>query len=218
MLKLMDFSLWYDRRPLLENVNCEIRVGEHVALLGLNGSGKSTLMQVIANVPSEAKWSGKLLIGDGAANARERVIWIPQQAVPCQLPLRADEFVMLGRTSRLPRWGAPRPEDRAAVTEAMDLTGTGKFAAARLHQLSDGERQRLALALALASGADLLLLDEPTAHLDYLARQEIIDLIASLRGKTILIATHDLEWAKKMPRCLEIKDLGIRQTNRGETT
>ena len=212
MLKLKDFSLGYGQRTLLKNVNCEIQPGEHVALLGLNGSGKSTLMQVIAGVPNEAKWSGELSVGGASSGRRSHVIWIPQQAVPARLPLRADEYVMLGRTARLPRWGAPRPDDRAAVADAMRLTGTERFAAARLHQLSDGERQRLALALALASGAELLLLDEPTAHLDYVARGEIIDLIGSLRDKTILTATHDLEWAKSMPRCLEIKDGALRQT------
>lgn len=198
-LELDNLSLRYGDRILLERATLRIGPGEHVALMGVNGCGKTTLLRAIAGIPGAAAVGGAVRL-EGAATAG-RPAWVPQDAVP-DAPLRADEFVMLGRTARLPRWLPPAAEDRRAVEEAMELTGTRGLAAARLSELSGGERQRLAVALALATGAELLLLDEPTSHLDLRYRRAILSLIDGLPGKTVLMALHDLEWARRRRRVL----------------
>ena len=106
-------------------------------------------------------------------------------------PLRARDFVMLGRTANLSPWRAPSRADEEAVDRALAATDTTMLAGRRMDAVSGGERQRLALALALATEAPYLLLDEPTAHLDFRRRDELFALLARL-GRTVVMAIHEL--------------------------
>ena len=125
----------------------------------------------------------KALRGDDTA--------VVPQTIPADLPLRARDFVMLGRTANLSPWRAPSRADEEAVDRALAATDTTTLAGRRMDAVSGGERQRLALALALATEAPCLLLDEPTAHLDFRRRDELFALLARL-GRTVVMAIHEL--------------------------
>lgn len=215
MLKLEHLSLAYGEKTLLKDASLEIANGEHVAVLGANGCGKSTLLRVLAGLPDTVKIGGSILIGGmplGMLTARERakqITLVPQDAVP-DFPLRGEEYVMLGRTARLPRWAPPTKEDRASVMAAMRQTGSAELAKAFVTELSGGERQRLAIALALATEANTLLLDEPASHLDIRYRLMLTELLDRLSDKTILMVLHNLDWARACKRVLLFTSGGLR--------
>jgi len=176
-------------------------------VIGPNGAGKSTLLRAVGGL---VRWQGAIeLFGRPAAalGRRERarlVATVPQDPVvpPGMVVV---EYVLLGRTPYIPPLGRESAADLAAVDavlERLDLVG---FAGRRLESLSGGERQRVFLARALAQGAKLLLLDEPTTALDIGHQQEVLELVDQLRrdaGLTVLATMHDLsiagEYADRM--------------------
>ena len=169
MRELVDKTVRYGQVVALDGVSVRIAPGERVAVVGPNGAGKTTLL--------------KALRGDDTA--------VVPQTIPADLPLRARDFVMLGRTANLSPWRAPSRADEEAVDRALAATDTTPLAGRRMDAISGGERQRLALALALATEAPSLLLDEPTAHLDFRRRDELFALLARL-GRTVVMAIHEL--------------------------
>ena len=164
------------------------------SLVGPNGSGKSTLLHAVAGllVPT-AGWLR--VFGTAPNDVRRRIAYVLQaQHAPSHLPVTVAEVVALGRA---PARGAIRPlraVDRAAVRDAIDRVELGSLARRHLSELSGGERQRAFVAQGLAQGADLLLLDEPTAGLDVASTEQIRRVLADERaaGRTVLVATHDL--------------------------
>ena len=169
MRELVEKTVRYGQVVALDGVSVRIAPGERVAVAGPNGAGKTTLL--------------KALRGDDTA--------VVPQTIPADLPLRARDFVMLGRTANLSPWRAPSRADEEAVDRALAATDATTLAGRRMDAVSGGERQRLALALALATEAPCLLLDEPTAHLDFRRRDEQFALLARL-GRTVVVAIHEL--------------------------
>ena len=169
MRELVEKTVRYGQVVALDGVSVRIAPGERVAVAGPNGAGKTTLL--------------KALRADDTA--------VVPQTIPADLPLRARDFVMLGRTASLSPWRAPSRADEEAVDRALAATDTTTLAGRRMDAVSGGERQRLALALALATEAPYLLLDEPTAHLDFRRRDELFALLARL-GRTVVMAIHEL--------------------------
>ena len=169
MRELVEKTVRYGQVVALDGVSVRIAPGERVAVAGPNGAGKTTLL--------------KALRGDDTA--------VVPQTIPADLPLRARDFVMLGRTANLSPWRAPSRADEEAVDRALAATDATTLAGRRMDAVSGGERQRLALALALATEAPCLLLDEPTAHLDFRRRDELFALLARL-GRTVVMAIHEL--------------------------
>ena len=169
MPEIRNRTVRYGQVVALDDVTFAVQPGDRVAVVGPNGSGKTTLLRALA--------------GPGTA--------VVPQSVPTDLALRCREFVMLGRTAHLSAWHAPSRADEEAVDRALAAVDATDLAGRRMDAVSGGERQRLALALALATEAPCLLLDEPVAHLDFRRRDELFALLARL-GKTILMALHEL--------------------------
>ncbi|HLL64766.1 MAG TPA: ABC transporter ATP-binding protein [Micromonosporaceae bacterium] len=193
--------------PILRRVDLDVAVGEWVTVIGPNGAGKSTLLRAV----------GGLLTGTGTISLfgtpadrlrrreRARMVATVPQAPVVPPGMAVLDYVLLGRTPYLPTLGRESAADLDivyGVLARLDLTG---FAGRALETLSGGERQRTFLARALAQGARLLLLDEPTAALDIGHQQEVLELVDELRqdpGLTVLATMHELsiagEYADRM--------------------
>jgi iron complex transport system ATP-binding protein len=188
----------YRGTPVLREVSLSWAAGERGALIGPNGAGKSTLLRVITGRLPASSGRVRLFgrpVGEIPAAERASLAAVVPQSFPAVLPFTIEELVLMGRTSSLSRWARPAAEERAAVEEALDQTDLQPIRRRRIGELSGGERQRAALAMALARKPRLLLLDEPTAHLDIHHGLEILERVERLNrqtGLTVLITNHDL--------------------------
>jgi iron complex transport system ATP-binding protein len=187
----------YGPRTVLAGASLQLAAGELVLLAGRNGAGKSTLLRVLlgAQQPDagDVELAGRPL---GAHAPRERargLAFVPQDDdTPFEFTGR--ELVLMGRHPHLARWQAPGPEDLRAVEQALRDVDAQAFADRPVTTLSGGERRRVAVARALATGAPLLLLDEPTSNLDLEHALELASLMRRLAaaGRGLLVASHDL--------------------------
>ncbi|MEC7752934.1 MAG: ABC transporter ATP-binding protein [Bacteroidota bacterium] len=186
---------------VLENLNLTLGRGELTCLLGPNGSGKSTLIRTIANIqkPLEGEtWlnGARLLEVSAKQLARQLALVLTDRVSPGNLTSYA--LVALGRFPYTSWMGNLTEGDKKIIRWSLEVTGTLPFADRHIGELSDGERQKVMIARALAQQTDLIILDEPTAHLDSPNRIEIFHLLKSLAreaNKAILLSTHDIESA-----------------------
>ena len=199
----------WDGREVLRGVDLAIGAGEFVGLLGPNGSGKSTLLRLIGG--TLAADGGEIAVAGLRPGRTTRGALARRVAIMAQTPAVPEAFtvadlVLLGRTPHLRLLQGEGERDYAAARRALIAAGCLDLAGRRLGELSGGERQRASLARALAQEPELLLLDEPTAHLDPGVGQEIVATLAKLNredGLTILAALHDVNLAAAVcPRLL----------------
>jgi len=192
-------------RPFaLADLSFEITPGEIIGVIGPNSSGKTTLIRLLTRVLEPA--SGEIRL-EGAPIRRlsrtdlaRRVAVVPQGILP-QFPFTVGELVLMGRYPHDPSRYFESPRDRAVAREAMEATGVLELADMPLEHLSGGERQRAVIARALAQEPRLLVLDEPTAHLDLRYQVEAAALLRRLnreRGMTVLLVSHDLNLAAEV--------------------
>ena len=198
MIELREVTVEYRGRAVVRGVDLDIAAGERVALIGPNGAGKSTLLRVLTGLVKPA--AGRASLDgtpidqlDRGAIAR-RLAVVPQQAT---LPFatRVEEVVALGRLPHEDPFRGARPADRAAIAAAIERVGVGHLLGRDARELSLGERQLVLLALAVAQAAPVLVLDEPTVHLDLRHQVGTMDLLVDLNardGTTILAVLHDL--------------------------
>ena len=182
-------------RPVVQGLHTTLGTG-WTAIVGPNGAGKSTLLRALAGLQPLS--AGQVLLGGQPlqrlrpAQRAQQVAWLAQQAEPSG-ELTVQETVALGRIAHLGLLGTPGPADQAAVAHAMALTECQAWAQRRLHALSGGERQRVLLARALATEAPVLLLDEPTTHLDAPHQVALARLFRQLASThCVLTVLHDL--------------------------
>ena len=204
-LELSGVAASYDGRgEVLAGIDLVLLPGERVAVVGSSGAGKSTLLGLVLRFAEPS--AGRLLV-DGCDLAdvepgawRRRLAWVPQR--PLLEPGTVADAVRLGRA------GATDDEVRAALAAA----GLRVALDARSERLSAGERRRVALARALLREAPLLLLDEPTAHLDGAAAETVVDVLTSLpRDRSLLVTTHDARVLRAVDRVLELRDGTLRE-------
>jgi iron complex transport system ATP-binding protein len=197
LLEFAQTSFSYKDRAVLCELNASISDGECIALLGPNGVGKTTLLRLAAGTLSpragEVRLRGKPLHRLKQGTIARSVALVPQD-VDVTFAFTVEQFIEQGRTPYLRMFGGLQGADRAVIEDAMDLTDTRSLRGRVFNQLSGGERQRVKIALGLAQQPELLLLDEPTQHLDIGRQFEIVDLIRSLsrKGIAILASMHDL--------------------------
>jgi len=186
---------------VLHNINLSVKAGEMVGLLGPNGSGKTTLIKLASGVLKPDQ--GEIKLGGSSLNQMSRksiarsIAVVPQQFnIP--FAFTTAEVVMLGRTPFLRAFAEESKIDKQLVSSALELVGISELKERRFDELSGGERQNVILAMALAQQPKLLLLDEPTVHLDITHQVEILELVRRLnveRGLTVIAAMHDLNLA-----------------------
>ena len=197
-------------RRVVDQVSLALAPGQWVALVGPNGAGKSSLLSLLAGLrPPDA---GRLLL-DGRPLAdwpprlrAQRLAWLSQQG-EAEGEIAGADVVGLGRLPHQGLFGAPTAADAAAVQAAMAETASTPFAARRLNALSGGERQRVLLARALAVQAPVLLLDEPTTHLDAPHQRALVRSLQGLAraGAAVLAVMHDLNLALAADRLLVLQ-------------
>jgi iron complex transport system ATP-binding protein len=185
--------------PALRQVTFDVRSG-WTAIVGPNGAGKSTFLRVLAGLQEPDRGSvqlnGKALSEWAPRDRACQIAWLAQTGdTSGELTVR--EIVRLGRLPRLGLFASAGPDDEAIVDRAMDDAECARWQERRLHQLSGGERQRVLLARALAVEAPILLLDEPTTHLDPPHQADLVRLFRRLvrSGTTIASVLHDLSIA-----------------------
>jgi iron complex transport system ATP-binding protein len=201
MLQIHSLSVGYGPRLVLHDISLHIQPGEIVALIGPNGAGKTTLIRAVSGVIRPQSGGlhagGENLAGMTSAQRARKLAVVPQ-ARNLPEPYTVWQTVLLGRTPYLGWLGQPSERDQERVRWALERTETLELAERRIGELSGGEQQRALLARALAQETPILLLDEPTAHLDLHHQTTLLDLVYALTREnhlTVLMALHDLNLA-----------------------
>jgi len=201
LLTLQSLSVGYGQRAVLSDLHATLNAGELVCVLGPNGAGKSTLLRTIAGL--QKPLSGSVRLGNddlhhlSASALAQRLAIVLTERVEVD-HLRVYDLVALGRQPHTHWLGNLSANDHRTIQTALDATHTSGLAQRLVMQLSDGERQRVMVARALAQEPHILLLDEPTAFLDLPRRVEIMLLLRQLARETqraFLLSTHDLDLA-----------------------
>jgi iron complex transport system ATP-binding protein len=197
------FGYRHLERPVLRDISLDVPEGSITALIGPNGAGKTTILHLALG------WlrarAGKVLLEGKQVHAygqRERgrlMSLVPQKEhIPFEYSIF--EYVMLGRAPHLRALEMPGPEDYEAAAEAIEAVGLAGSKSRPINELSSGERQLLLAARSLAQRPRLMLLDEPTSHLDMGNKKRLVELIESQRsgGVTVLFTTHELDIAARL--------------------
>jgi iron complex transport system ATP-binding protein len=201
MLEVDALSVFYGNRQVLKEVSLNVSAGEVLAVIGPNGAGKSTLVRSVCGVlplgSGAVRVDGRDLNGLSHAARAQRMAVVPQAR---QLPgaYTVYETVLLGRTPYMNWFGRPGAADVALAQRAMEMTRVARLAERRVGELSGGEQQRVLLARALAQATPLLLMDEPTTHLDLQHQSSLLNLVKRLAGEcnlAVLVVLHDLNLA-----------------------
>lgn len=200
MLKIESLSVSYSSRRILHDISLDVQSGEILALIGPNGAGKSTLIRAASGV---IPYTGRVRTnGDDFASLnpmqRAKYIATVPQAVSLPPAFTVWETVLLGRTPFLNFLGQPSQKDEEITRQSLQRVSALQFMDRRVGELSGGEQQRVLLARALCQSTPILLLDEPTAHLDLQYQVSLLELVSELAHKdnlAVLIALHDLNLA-----------------------
>ncbi len=212
VLRLRGVRAGYGARSVLRGVDLGVRAGEVVGLIGPNGAGKSTLVHVISKVlrreAGEVLVAGRPLERYGR-RALARLLAVVQQGAQLPEGYLAIEVVRMGRTPYRGPWGSGG-EDEAVVERALRQTGVWAIAERPVERLSGGERQRVVVARALAQEPRLLVLDEPTSHLDLRYQAELLRAArdAASGGVGVLLVLHDLNLAARACNTVVLLDAG----------
>lgn len=198
---------------VLDGVDLRVARGEWLSIVGPNGAGKSTLLRYLTGALTG---EGSVHLGGrpfGALTRRERALLVAlvPQAPVIPIGMRVVDYVLLGRTPHIRYLGVEGPTDVAAVHDALNHLDLLDFADREVTTLSGGERQRVLIARALAQGASLVLLDEPTTALDVGHQQQVLELIDELRRDhdlTVVTTMHDLTLAGQYADRLLLLDAG----------
>jgi iron complex transport system ATP-binding protein len=185
----------------LGDISVEVKRGEFLSILGPNGSGKTTLLRIISRILRPArgtvKFDGKDFLTLSRREIAKTVGIVPQEH-PIVFPFTVREIVLTGRTPYIRGLGFESDHDLDVARETMKLTDIEHLAKTSMTELSGGERQRVFIARALAQEPEILLLDEPNAHLDITHQLDVLHLTRSLssqRGLTVIAVFHDLNLA-----------------------
>jgi len=202
-IKLDNLAIGYNtkdgRRVVMGNINASVRSGRLTCLIGSNGVGKSTLLRTLAAF--QPKLGGGIYIkgkeiSEYTGRELSMLVSVVLTSKPDVMNMTVREIVGLGRTPYTGFWGTLNKRDKDIVEQSIEQVGIGHIASRMIGTLSDGERQKMMIAKALAQQTPVIILDEPTAFLDYPSKVETMQLLMRLcreTGKTIFMSTHDLE-------------------------
>lgn len=193
VITLEGVSYSYDSVQALEGITLEVQDGEMLGIVGPNGGGKSTLLKIILGLllPDRGKVT---VFGRAPAEGRREIGYVPQSAsFPRDFPISVEDAVLLGRLGSTRTIGGYSRQDRKVGAEVMEKAEVLELRGRRLGDLSGGQLQRVLIARALASRPRLLILDEPTAHMDLRFEEDIFELLKKLNSTiTMVVVSHDV--------------------------
>ena len=201
ILQVKDLSFRYDSsRRIFQNVSFELDKGEVLSILGTNGAGKSTLLNCLAGLFRPE--SGEILLGGRSmktmsmGDVAKIVGYVPQIHTPAYA-YTVREFTVMGRTPYIGAFATPSKEDYRIADEALERMNISHIAGKSYTEISGGERQQVTIARALTQQPQIILLDEPTAHLDYGNQYRVVQMIKELaqEGYALIMTTHNPEHA-----------------------
>ena len=202
VLEVNDLSIGYKSQKrqniVAENINFKLQKGELVGLIGANGIGKSTLLKTLTK--SQNSFAGTIFVNNDELNTISSLNLAKQMSVVLteklsHLNLTVQELIALGRQPYTNWIGSLRDEDKLQTQHAIEIVNIMSLAQKKCYELSDGQLQKVMLARALAQDTDIIILDEPTTHLDLYHKVSILKLLQELAkttGKTILFSTHEI--------------------------
>lgn len=214
MLSIKNLSIFFEAIRILDGITFQAEPGQILGIIGPNGAGKTSLLRAISGlIPLE---KGEILynhqsLANMPTEARAQLIASVPQAIALPPAFSARDVVMLGRTPYLNWLGQTSARDDEIVRIAMEQTHTGELMNRKIDELSAGEQQRVLLARALAQSTPILLMDEPTSHLDLRYQIELLDLTRDLvhsGKKTALVVLHDLNLTIRYADKLLLLNLG----------
>ncbi len=223
MIKVNHLTFAYDRLRVLDDISFEIGQGQLVAVLGPNGAGKSTLFKCMLRLLHKYKGDiyldGRNVKDLSRKDMASMAAYIPQSETPV-FNYTVMDSVLMGTTGMLSPLKSPGPEQIGIAQQAIDFMDIGYMAHRGINEISGGERQMVLLARAIAQKAKILIMDEPTANLDYGNQHHVLRAIQNMaaKGFTILLSTHNPEHALRYATyVLAIKDHHVlAQGNAGE--
>ena len=223
MMDIKDLKFIYSKKSVLDGVTFEIKQGEILGILGLNGCGKTTLLKNLnKNLEPD---SGVIMLGDDDLSEMSKRAIAQQVAVVPQgneikFAFTVNDIVSMGRIPFLSTFSGESSDDLKIIDDAIAMTGLEEYRDRYINTMSGGERQRVIIARALAQTPKIILMDEPTLHLDINTQFEVLDLVYKLsreKGLTVVIVSHDLPLvARYCDRIIMLKDKKIFAMGRPE--
>ena len=223
-VRLTDLSIGYQTKKqvtmVAEHLDAAIHSGELTCLLGRNGIGKSTLLRTLSAF--QPALGGKILLGNSenseyseiseySDKQLSRLVGVVLTEKPDVRNMTIEQLVGMGRSPYTGFWGTLHADDHRIVNEAIALVGIESLKGRFIHTLSDGERQKVMIAKALAQQTSIIYLDEPTAFLDFPSKVEVMQLLHRLaqeQQKTIFLSTHDVELSLQLADCIWLMEPG----------
>ncbi len=206
MLKVEALDAGYENNVVIKNVNFDADVGDFIGIIGPNGSGKTTLLRAISGLINitngQVKVRGKDIRRINRRELAKRIAFVPQMMVPTA-GFTVEETVLLGRTPYIGRFAFETDKDYKEADKAAEELKVEHLIDTPVTSLSGGEFQRVAIARALAQEPKILLLDEPTSHLDFRFQVKVLRMLRRMREDKVIIATfHDINLAARFSRKL----------------
>lgn len=195
VIELDKVTFAYDHIPVLRDVSLTVNQGEFLGIIGPNAGGKSTLLKLILGLLQPHDTGSIKVFGGAPKKERARIGYVPQHPTfPRDFPITVQEVVLLGGLGKCAHWyGGYTKEDKELSMDVLKMVEISNISKQTIHSLSGGQLQRMLIARALISKPDILILDEPTAHIDSHSGEEVFSLLAQYNEHmTIIVVSHDI--------------------------
>lgn len=199
ILRTKSLSIGYGEKVIVSDINATLDAGDMVALIGPNGAGKSTLFKTLSSRIKPVEGTIELMGKDLTAyspNEKAKLLGIVLTERPDDMFISVYDIVASGRYPYSGLFGKLNEKDETIIKESLEIIGISKLIDRRFHTLSDGEKQKVMIAKSIAQSTPVIMLDEPTAFLDYPSKIELLGILKTLtkeKGKAILFSSHDME-------------------------